>query len=107
MHSVSTTQCEQVCFYGVKFWDIIKRMVPTYRGHQLGGHALELLPLLARCLLGLVVWYRSLLPTFDGFSYSKQLCTVGSLNFLSYHALLPPLPSPPSHPCTHPLDPLA
>ena len=55
MHSVSTAQCEWVCFSGGHFADPVHVMSRlkngAYRGHQLDGHVLELLPLLP----GLVV----------------------------------------------------
>ena len=95
LHSASTPQCERVCLSGGHFADPVMSWLREwhlciYRGHQLGGHIL--LPLLARRLLGLVVWYGSLLATFGGFSYS-------SLNFLTT-AHPPTHPSPPLHP-TH------
>ena len=68
MHSVSTAQCERVCFSGGNFVDPVMSWL---RGHQLHGHVLEMLPLLARHLLGLVMWYRFLLATFGGFSWLK------------------------------------
>ena len=67
MHSVSTGQCELVCFSGGHFADpmmiMIKRMVY--------GHGLKLFPLLARRLHGLVVWYGHPVTNFGGISYSK------------------------------------
>ena len=59
MHSVSTAQCERVCFSGGHFADSVMSQLREW--HQLGGHVLELLPLLA----GLVVWYGSLLASFN------------------------------------------
>ena len=40
------------------------------------GWDLELLPLLVRCLLGLVMWYGRLVVTFGGFTYSKYFLKV-------------------------------
>ena len=73
MHSVSTDQYEQVWRAVCPPCDVTIIKNGTYRGHQLGGHDLELFPLLARCLLGLVVWYRCLVATFGG--CSKQFLT--------------------------------
>ena len=69
MDTVSTVQYKLVCFSGGEFADpVMSRLkYSTYRVQHLGGHDLELLPLLARRLLGLVVWYRHLLATFGGF----------------------------------------
>ena len=53
-------QCELVCFPGGYFASPVKLIVHANTGHQLGGWDLELLSLLARCLLGLVVWYKCL-----------------------------------------------
>ena len=61
-------------------------MVPI-EGTNLGAHDLELLPLVIRCLLGLVVWYGHLMATFDGFSYPEQLVLV-----------FEPSPTPPTNP---------
>ena len=50
MHCVSTGQCEQVCFSGGHFANPVMsrlREWHLYRGHQLDGHDLELLLLLA------------------------------------------------------------
>ena len=49
----------------------VKRMAPT-EGTNLAGNDLELLPSLARCLPGLVVWYGLNVATFGGFSCSKR-----------------------------------
>ena len=63
-------------------------MVPT-EGTNWASNDLELLPSLARCLPGLVVWYGLNVATFGGFSCSKRSCI--SLSPLSH-------PSPSSHP---------
>ena len=61
----------------------------------MGGWDLELFLLLAKCLLGLVVWYRGALWLL--------LVAVPTLNSSSWIlSQLPPLPHPPLHP-THPL----
>ena len=62
-------------------------------GTNWAGHDLELLQLLAnvaRCLLGLVVWYECPVATFGGFSCSKWYCMVG------WATSYPSLPSPSS-----------
>ena len=59
MHSVSTVQCELVCFSVKYFTDpvTIKRMTPIEGTNWVIMHDLELFSLLVRCLLGFVVWY--------------------------------------------------
>ena len=52
IHSISTGQYKQVCFSGGQFANPVKSQMRV-----LGGWDLKLLPLLARCLLDLVVWY--------------------------------------------------
>ena len=53
MHSVSTAQCERVCFSGGHFANPVKRIGPIEDTMQLCGHILKVLPLLARCFLAL------------------------------------------------------
>ena len=68
---------------GLLFWRVfcqpcdvtVKRMAPI-EGTNWAGHDLELFQLLARHLLGLVVWYGCPVATFGGFSCSKQCCIV-------------------------------
>ena len=57
MNSISINQCELVYFRGGHFANAVKPQIDNgaYRGHQLGGWYLELFPLLARHLLGLVL----------------------------------------------------
>ena len=66
-------------------------MVPI-EGTNWGAYDLELLPLITRCLLGLVVWYGRLMATFDGFSYPEQLVLV-----------FEPPPTPATNPSNGPL----
>ena len=75
MHSVSTVQCERVCFSGGHFANTVKRIAPI-EGTNWASHDLELFPSLARHLLGLVVWYGPNVATFGGFSCSKRCCMV-------------------------------
>ena len=99
MHSVSTGQCERVCFSGGHFADPVMIMIKNgaySQGTNWTGHDLELFPLLVIHFLGLVVRYELNVATFDGFSCSKQ-CLYGLLS------QLPPLPF---LPLTHPLAPL-
>ena len=57
MASVSTSQCELICFSGENFADLLKPRLSNgaNRGHQLGDNDLELLSVLAGHLFGLVV----------------------------------------------------
>ena len=55
-------------FSGGHFADTVMSQLQngTYRGTNWAGNDLELLPLLARCLPGLVVWHGLASPALNG-----------------------------------------